>query len=103
MYECIYLVPTRREAQFAGQRLRRSFLPQVLHQICFFVLDDERVYVAALLNERAAPMLRQWAHRILAECGDRCDPALTLAQLTDDSQRFSEVYLDRDGSFFQSM
>ena len=102
MYEYIFLIPTRREAQFVGQRLHRSFLPQVLLQICFFVLDDERVYVAAVFNERAAPALRQWAQRILAECGERCDPALTLAQLTDDSQRFSEVYLDRDGSFFQS-
>jgi hypothetical protein len=99
MHECIYLVPNRDEARFVGKRLDRSFLPQVLQQICFFVLSDEQVYVAAVLHERTSPSLQQWARRILSECGDRCDPALTLAQLTGDCGRFSEVHLDRGGHF----
>lgn len=99
MHECIYLIRTRDEARFVGQRLDRSFLPQVLERLCFFVLSDQRVYVAVELSAWAAPSLQQWARGILSECGDRCDPSLTLAQLANDAGHFSEVYLDRGEGF----
>lgn len=99
MQECIYLIPSRQEAKFVGQRLHRSFLPQVLQRMCFFILSDQQVYVAVVLSARAAPSLQQWARGILSECGERCDPTLTLAQLTEDTERFQEVYLDQGSGF----
>lgn len=99
MYEYIYLVRSREEARFAGQRLERSFLPQVLQQLCFFVLADRRVYIAVGLSSYASEELLLWARHILNECGERCDPPLTLLELTQDQQRFSEVYLGRGGAF----
>ena len=99
MDECVYLMPTRREAQFAGQRLQRSFLPQVLQHLCFFVLADQRVYIAVGLSTFAAPELVTWARRILGECGERCDPSTTLQSLTGEQQHFSDVYLGRGEAF----
>lgn len=95
MYEYIYFVTSRREAQFVGRRLNRSFLPQILQKLCFFILETGQVYVAVGLSERTTPPLRQWACGILSECGERCDDSLTLAQLTEQHTRFSEVFLDR--------
>lgn len=99
MYEYIYFVDSRREAQFVGRRLHRSFLPQILQKLCFFILDTGQVYVAVGLNEHTTPPLRRWACGILSECGDRCEDGLTLAQLTEQRARFSEVFLDRGTAF----
>jgi|GEM_PF-1898092 hypothetical protein len=99
MQELIYFVDSRREAQFVGRRLDRSFLPQVLEKLCFFILESGQVYVAVGLSEHTTPPLQRWACRILSECGVRCDDGLTLAQLTEQRARFSEVFLDRGSAF----
>jgi hypothetical protein len=99
MHESVYLIRSREEAQFAGRRLERSFLPQVLQRLCFFVLSDQRVYIAVALSDHAAPELLIWVRRILSECGECCDTQITFAQLTREQQRFSEVYLGRGEAF----